>query len=101
MEEFYSYDLNGRYFEYTDFEENRGVNLQLILDEKIKSYYSLSDGEITKLQYEFIRWDDETDNMLINFEMICVSSYFSGYFWSTPNLTDPLQGLVEIKKITN
>ncbi len=98
VEEFYSYTLNTRYFEYSDFYANRGVNLQLILSEKLGSYYSV-DVDTVKSEFEFIRWDETTDIMLFNFSLIYDNTYVTGYFWSSPTFAEPLQGLVETKRI--
>ena len=97
IEEFYSEEIKKRCYEYTDFMTNRGVNLQAILNEKIRAYYTIRE-ENPDIDFEFIRWDNETDLMLFYFDLSCQTSCISGYFWSTPSLSEPLQGLVEIKK---
>ncbi len=101
IQEFYYNKTKLKYLECTDFQGNDGGNLTFILDNKIKAYYSISDEEISKLEYEFIRWDETSAIMLFNFDLVYGSTYISGYFWSSPFMLDPAQGLVEIKRIEN
>lgn len=96
IEEFYSDDIKQRWFEYTDFQSGGGVNLQGILNEKLKSHYSLNDEDVEKTEFKFIRWDSETHIILFYFDLYHNDSRVSGYFWSSPNLWEPLKGLVEI-----
>ena len=69
VEAYYSRTSRQNWLEYTDFKNNSGVNLQVILSNQLAEYYSISEAHM-QCNFDFVQWSDEENIMLIKFNML-------------------------------